>query len=74
MKFIIGSILGVLGFFAGWVCGLGIFASVIVWLLSILGLPLVEGIEAGPFIFKFAGGWLLGVVFGFLGSTMVLSK
>jgi hypothetical protein len=69
MKTIIGSMLSIIGTIMAWVCGLGFTISVVLWVLSVLGLPLVVG--AGMFIFKFAGGWLIGVILALLGVTMV---
>jgi hypothetical protein len=69
MKIIIGTMLSILGEFAAWACGIGVMISLVLWILSLLGMPLVVG--AGAFIFKFAGGWILGLVFGLLGVSMV---
>jgi hypothetical protein len=60
MKAAIGALCVVLGAILLWGCGVGVFVSLILAILSLVGLTFIKG--AGVLIFYFVGGWLLGVV------------
>ena len=56
MKESIGIILAVIGMIGLWVCGIGATISLVSWVLSLVGLPLITG--AGTLFLKFAAGWI----------------
>ena len=69
MNIIIGLTLTVLGSIMVWVCGLGITITLVAWICTMIGLPFIAG--AGTLVFKFAGGWLVGIILTILGATLV---
>jgi hypothetical protein len=69
MKEVFGLIFMIFGIAALAVCGIGFAVSVIAWILTLLGIPFITG--AGSLIFKFAGGWIVGLIVAVLGQAMV---
>ena len=69
MKLILGSLLAILGAFIAWASGIALVVSVVAWVVSLMGPTLIQG--AGVLIFKFAGGWLIGIISTILGASLV---
>ena len=69
MKKAIGALCVGLGALLVWGSGIGVFVSMVVWVLSLVGITSITG--AGSLVFAFLGGWIGGVVTLSLGYALL---